>query len=175
MDDREQLAAWYMQHARPVQRALRAQGFSVEVVEDACAEAFTVLTRLGVRHIDQACGPLAWLRTVARHEALRLSGAGRPQPVSLDAEQSSGGGGEGTPVTLADRIPDRRVDVERQVADRNALEAIGYLSRGQQTALVGRLAGFTYDELADRTGHTRTWVNRHTTEGRRALRDRTGR
>lgn len=172
--ERSQLEAWYREHSDAVRRALRVQGFSEDVTEDACAEAFAILARVGTGRIDPERGPRAWLRKVARNAALDLVGHGQEQAVSLDAERACGGGGKG-PVTLGETIPDTGPDVVEQLADRETLDAIGYLSRGQRTALLGRMAGLSYDEIAEQTGHTYTWVNRHTTEGRKALRDRTGR
>jgi RNA polymerase sigma factor (sigma-70 family) len=101
--------------------------------------------------------PVGWLVTVAKHEALRL--AKRDRTVSLDAEPVDGPRGE----LVAP------ASTEREAEARAVLAAIGGLRSGQRTALTGRMLGLSYVEVAEATGRTYTWTNRHVSEGRRAL------
>ena len=60
--------------------------------------------------------------------------------------------------------------IEDQAAGRAALRLIDQLTPHQATVLRMRIAGLSYKEIRAHTGHNHTWVNRHVTEGRAALR-----
>lgn len=119
-----------------------------ELAEDACSFAWLQLLRCGPERERVA----AWLYTVAKHEALLLL-ARRP---------------------TGEHTFERIVAVEHlddQVEAREALAAIAHLKPQQQLVLRLRLEGYSYDEICRLTGRTYTWVNRHVTEGRKALHD----
>lgn len=106
-----------------------------------------------VRNQPERENVVGWLYTVAKHEAFAALGRDR----------------RATPV---DELPQRigSEGPETQVEARETLRLIGELRPQQRLALLLRAEGFSYQEIADRTGKTYTWVNRHLTEGRRAAR-----
>jgi DNA-directed RNA polymerase specialized sigma24 family protein len=112
--------------------------------EDAAAHAWEVLWRHRAR-ID-VDGAIAYVHVVARHEAYRL--------------------GRSHAVDVAELIPDPR----DAYAELEAMDLLDRLPWHQRTALVARALGIGYDELAEQLGRTYTWVNRHTAEGRAAVR-----
>ncbi|MGH2763227.1 MAG: RNA polymerase sigma factor [Thermoleophilaceae bacterium] len=67
--------------------------------------------------------------------------------------------------------PDDRTSPELVLDAHEAIRLVGQLTPNQRLAMSLRVAGYSYRELADLTGQTYTWVNRHLTEGRRALRN----
>lgn len=112
---------------------------------------------------------LAWLTVVARYEAYRLVRDYRQtSPAScLSATDEEGN------VTAFD--PDHVLGPERDpLADlevREALAALAALKPAQRTTLALKVAGYRYKEIQELCGgKTYTWVNRHLTEGRAALR-----
>jgi DNA-directed RNA polymerase specialized sigma24 family protein len=120
------------------------------MAEDAVAFAWMKLVRNQPQH-DNIVG---WLYTVAKHEAFALiRTAARYQP----AEEVE---------------PDERAPAPARVLDaRRTLALLDRLKPQQCLVLRLRMAGLSYREICQCTGHTHTWVNRHITEGRRALRD----
>jgi DNA-directed RNA polymerase specialized sigma24 family protein len=151
--------AFRLYHA-PLTGALarRHPGVDGSTIDDAVAQTWLILARKPIDFLDDTDSPLGWLLTVARHELYAL--LGRPQPSSLDER-------EGNVADPAPSIVDVVIARDEWAQVRTQL---GTLTRGQRTALTGRALGLTYGQLATSTGHTGTWVNRHTGEGRRALR-----
>jgi DNA-directed RNA polymerase specialized sigma24 family protein len=94
---------------------------------------------------------LAWLKLVARREVLRLIRAVREEP--------------------HETLPELGVSLDKQLEAREKLRQLERLRPHQRTALTCRLLGLSYQETERATGRTYTWVNRHTTEGRAALRE----
>src|SRR4051794_41980403 len=56
-----------------------------------------------------------------------------------------------------------------QLEARELVRRVNQLRPQQRVALTCRMLGLSYEEAMQATGHTYTWVNRHITEGRRAL------
>lgn len=123
------------------------------LVEDACQAAWMIAWTHRDRISDES--PMGWLVTVARHELLALLRAGRHEFAT---------GEEAIAV-------DRRCDLELALDAREALETLATLSTNQRRALSLKAAGYSYGELAELTGKTYTWVNRHLSEGRARLRE----
>ena len=138
-----------LHHQRLVARLQRRLGIPQEMAEDAVAFAWMTL----IRNQPDYDNVVGWLYTVAKHEAFALiRAAAREAPTEeLDPE--------GSAPTPADVLEARRV-----------LALIDLLKPQQRTVLRLRMAGLSYREICQRTGHTYTWVNRHITEGRQALR-----
>jgi DNA-directed RNA polymerase specialized sigma24 family protein len=63
-----------------------------------------------------------------------------------------------------------RLDVELAHEASELLRAIAGLGAHRRTALTLRVAGYSDREIQQLLGVTCTWVNRHVTEGRQALR-----
>lgn len=99
----------------------------------------------------------AWLHTVIKHEALALrrqreralAGAAEPQTDLVESAPS---------------LDDQASDRERV---RQTAEALAHLKPSEMTCLLLKALGYSYDEIAERTGYSWTKVNRSLTEGRR--------
>jgi DNA-directed RNA polymerase specialized sigma24 family protein len=63
-----------------------------------------------------------------------------------------------------------RVDVEFAHEARALLRSIATLGKHRRAAPTLRAAGYSYRDIEQLLGVTYTWVNRHITEGRQALR-----
>jgi RNA polymerase sigma factor (sigma-70 family) len=75
------------------------------------------------------------------------------------------------PLVLAEMVAGESPDPALRVEARDeARRRLGRLKRDERRALVMHGAGFTYEEIGERCGWTRTKVNRCLYEGRRALR-----
>jgi RNA polymerase sigma factor (sigma-70 family) len=126
--------------------------FGDRVAEDAVAEAWLIAWRnrgrLDVEYAER------WLAVVARHEAYRL----------LDQQAK-------TVPALYDQAGEHAYDLDDRLTAREHLRVIAGMRPQRRTALLGRALGFSYRDIAQATGHTYTWVNRHVTEGRAELRE----
>jgi RNA polymerase sigma factor (sigma-70 family) len=107
-----------------------------------------------------------WLHTVIKHEALALRGQ-RERAVSVDDDTA---GADAVPAT--DREPDEAA-TSRERVHRTA-EALGGLKPSEMQCMILKALGYSYDEIAARTGFSWTKVNRSLTEGRRRFFERFG-
>ena len=159
-------AALFLEHQRFLVRVTtRALGGSQELAEDACAFAWLAL----VEHQPERHATIAWLRVVARHEGLRLLSRQRREPFLEDRPHKRRDSASGEPLHWSELLP-APVDTDLAVEARQLMQALSELRWHQRTVLTLQLAGYRYKEIAERLGKTYTWVNRHVTEGRRALR-----
>ena len=131
-----------------IMRSLRRRfsGTPEATLEDGAAFAWAQFA--AKRPPDEYAVP--WLKLVARREVLALLRRWE-RPVQLRAEH-------GTSDTLHDQLEAREL-----------VRRVNELRSGQRVALTCRLLGLSYEEAMQATGHTYTWVNRHVTEGCRAL------
>jgi DNA-directed RNA polymerase specialized sigma24 family protein len=165
---RAELSAFFAAHAQHVQtRVARRARAAPEVVDDACATAWSQL----VRRADVELGPrgVVWLITVAIHEAWRLQQRRTQEtPLGPYARPSMH---DDDPLEPIDAIA---VDVETQAVDRAQhpadVEAFLTLKPRERQTLYLHALGYRYAEICELTGFTYTAVNRYITEGRRALR-----
>jgi RNA polymerase sigma factor (sigma-70 family) len=161
-------AALFLDHQRFLLRVTaRRFGGSQELAEDACAFAWLQLLR---------CQPdreavVGWLRVVARNEGLRLLRIGGREPFLEDRPCRRSDPASGEPLDWQELLPARE-DTELAVEARMLLRCLAGLRWHQRTVLTMQLAGYSYNEIAERLGKTYTWVNRHLTEGRAELRRR---
>jgi RNA polymerase sigma factor (sigma-70 family) len=164
-------AALFLEHQDFLVRVTaRRFGGSQELAEDACAFAWLQLLR---------CQPdreavVGWLRVVARNEGLRLLRIRRREPFLEDRPCLRSDPASGEPLGWQELLP-AADDIEVAVEARELLRALAGLRWHQRTALTLQLAGYSYNEIAQRLGRTYTWVNRHLTEGRAELRRRSAR
>ncbi len=152
--------AVYRGHADELRLALRRRFDSSVpdvVIEDACGS--TWLIAWAKRYEVRDGNPMGWLVTVtvAFHEAMALLGKRRferqgDRPETEDVRTHPG------LITEA----------------HETLEPLAGLTPNQRLALSLQLAGYSYEEVAELTGKTYTWANRHISEGRAALRKRAG-
>jgi DNA-directed RNA polymerase specialized sigma24 family protein len=98
--------------------------------------------------------PVGWLITVARREALVLLRKRGREACSEGLLEVAGAGH----------------DPHAEAEARECLELLAELNPNQRLALGLQAAGFRYREIAEVTGNTITWTNRHITEGRARLR-----
>jgi DNA-directed RNA polymerase specialized sigma24 family protein len=94
-----------------------------------------------------------WLKVVAKHEAFALLARTRREIA-------------GDELPLVATVSDF-ADV---VDARDALRLIAQLKPQQRQVLLLRAEGHSYKAICELTGRTYTWVNRHISEGRQALR-----
>jgi DNA-directed RNA polymerase specialized sigma24 family protein len=146
-DDEEVL--FRLHHERLVRLVQCRLGIPRELAEDACSSAWVQLLRKQPRR-DQIVG---WLYTVAKHEAFVLMRRRRREPPCPELAWV---------VTIA--------ELDEIVAAREALRLIAQLKPQQRQVLSLLAEGHSYKGICELTGHTYTWVNRHISEGRRALR-----
>jgi RNA polymerase sigma factor (sigma-70 family) len=127
------------------------------LIEDACQSAWGTLWRQ--RHQIRRDAALAWLVTTAVHEALRLL-RGQAGLLSLDqAFEESGHRAVPESPTAADVLELRmRLDGMRSLSER------------QQMLLWLHGLGFSYAEIAARTGLTTRTVERQLLRGKHKLR-----
>lgn len=134
------------------------RSFDRETSEDAAAFAFTQVAA-GKLPEDHAA-PTAWLKVVARNEALAL------------VEQAQRGG-----LLLMD---DDEATFEPHAGDsadpafvaevRESLHLLKQLKPAEAKVLVMLAAGWSYKEIAEDLAQSYTWVNRYASEGRAHLR-----
>ena len=141
-------------HTRLVKRVARHLRGQRDVAEEAAALAWVQLLRC---QPDRGPRLFGWLFVVAKHEAYRLL---RQQGLELP-----------------DHSPDTRID------HTDSGDPFEHLARAQQLALIAQLParqrlalglyvrGYSYREISAATGKTYSWVNRHITEGRAAVRE----
>jgi DNA-directed RNA polymerase specialized sigma24 family protein len=125
-------------------------------IEDACSFAWMQLVRHdNVDPTDPST--FSWLTKVAFREAIyqaRLSSERAPLAVTDD------------PIDAA-----ALTDVFGEVEARETLALLDQLHPMQRQAIFAKsILGLSYDEAYEALGVTRTWLNRHLTEGRKALR-----
>jgi len=165
MSDRsDQIAAYFAQHARGLQRTVGANVAASEAtVEDACAFAWTQLVRRA--DIDLACeGAVGWLYRVATREAWRLTSLERAavsySTNNSDPEQWGLGASE----------PASPIDVETIILERTRLDAVRALPERERRMVLLQSFGFTHAEIAERTGDTVRTVERQIRRAKQRLR-----
>lgn len=141
-------------------RGLVARGIRAPepVIDDACQIAWGRL----VRHHRRVCADtaVAWLVTTALREALRLlRRASRDVSLEQVIEQS------GELPTVAAPAPDEMVQ------RRARLDAVTALPERQQRLVWLQALGWSYPEMAGRTGTTTRTVDRQLVRARRKLRE----
>jgi RNA polymerase sigma factor (sigma-70 family) len=106
----------------------------------------------------------AWLHTVIKHEALALR---------RQRERALGAPGELVePAAEAAPALDEQASGRERV--RQTAEALTHLKPNELECLLLKALGFSYEEIAERTGYSWTKVNRSLTEGRRRFLERFG-
>jgi len=154
MERKEQIGHLFESEHQHLLASIRAAfpNVDLDVSEDAAAFAWTMA--LATESFDpQHEAAFAWLVTTATRHALRVI---RRPDVDLDA-------------TAALTVPDP-IDLDEWVDFRMDAAAFAKLTDNQRLALTHFIAGLSYDEIAERLGKSKTWVNRHITEGRAAWR-----
>ena len=143
----------------------RVRGIDAETIADACAIAWLALVRRDDISLDR--DGLAWLTTVAIHEAWRLT--------STRHESASG-------LMMTERDHERELceqagtaddPLERAIATeehRDRVARFATLKPNERRDLLLFVGGYKYDDIARLTGSSYTSVNRRLAEGRAQLR-----
>lgn len=152
MGDEEAL---FRRHHAELRRAVRhVVNASPELVEDACQIAWTQLLRNQPRR-ESVFG---WLRQVAIHEAYRLSRIERRE-LRLDLLPGD-----------RQRAVRDGFDLDNSVRAREALRLLASLPEKQRRDYALHAAGFTYKEIAELSGRTRTNVDKTLDRARARIR-----
>ena len=153
-------AELFRRHHRSLVRAVaHVVNAPADLVEDACQVAWVTLLRL---QPDRTPALFGWLRTVAVHQAYRLSRQDRRE-ARLEDLAGDGGWedllGAATPLELVFEA-------------RQALVTLAALPAGQREDLALLIGGFSYREIAGTGGVSRSVnnVNKHLTKARTRLR-----
>lgn len=107
----------------------------------------------------------AWLHTVIKHEALALR---------RQRERTLAGTGDELPEPVAEAAPALDEQASGRERVRRTAEALRQLKPSELQCMLLKALGYSYDEIAARTGYSWTKVNRSLTEGRRRFLDRFG-
>src|SRR5919108_3020707 len=107
----------------------------------------------------------AWLHTVIKHEALALR---------RQRERALAGNADQPPEPVAEVAPALDEQASGRERARLTAEALAQLKPSELQCLLLKALGYSYDEIADRTGFSWTKVNRCLTEGRRRFLERFG-
>jgi RNA polymerase sigma factor (sigma-70 family) len=148
-DERELFERHHDELVRLLERTMRA---SREEAEDACQFAWLQLLRYQPDDRSRVAG---WVYVVARRQLLEARR--RHLPVTADVE-------------LVERAPAFAGDPLDAIEARDLLELLPRVRAAQRLVLWLQLEGYSYREICEATGKTYTWVNRHVSEGRAALR-----
>lgn len=152
-------------HEAALRRTARRYSFDAEDADDAYQRALEiVLTKAPTTDLREL---IRWTQTVTKHEALAV----RQSREKLLGYQRSREGPAEDPVALIpaggdgpDELIARREDIARS---REALQA---LKPAELRALSLLAEGYSYAEIGERTGWTRTKINRLLAEGRARFR-----
>ena len=144
----------------PFKRTARRYSLCAEDAEDAYQRALEILITKAPTDDPEQLRP--WLQTVIKHEALAVR---RQRERQLPA-------GEDPVLELAEtaRAPDEEA-AEHERAARTG-QALAELKLSEVQCMLLKALGYSYDEIAQRTGFSWTKVNRSLTEGRRRFLDR---
>ncbi len=148
---REHEALYRQHHARLLRAVAARVSAPAETIEDACSFAWLQLMRTEPEH-----GPrlFAWLRTVATREAIRLV----QRDGRFDCFEPE----------LA--VDPRQPEIETVLEAREAARAVTSLRERQSRILLLKLAGYSYREIAERTGDSVLTVERQLLRARGRLR-----
>jgi DNA-directed RNA polymerase specialized sigma24 family protein len=149
----------YRRHHRELERIVAGVVRAPRaLIEDACQTAWATLL---LNQPDRRT-VFGWLRTVAVHEAYRLSKRSRRDD-RLQLAESSG-------LDWAETIPDSRT-LDDALKALEALRALASLPDRQRQDLALKIAGYSYEEIRSRVpGRTWTNVNKSLAKARRRIR-----
>jgi RNA polymerase sigma factor (sigma-70 family) len=154
-DEGELFARYAEQLHRIVRRAVTAPR---EVIEDACAYAWAEF----VRAQPKRDYPLAWLKVTAIRYTVHQRQRARREVALEDLRPADWREPTGT-------------DIEDAVEAREALAKVAALPERRRRVFALHMAGYSYEEITERTGLSSTAVNRELVKARHHLLDKPGR
>jgi RNA polymerase sigma factor (sigma-70 family) len=146
--------------AAAFKKTARRYSLCAQDAEDAYQRSLEILITKAPTDDRRELRP--WLHTVVKHEALA---------VRRQRERLLGGGAEPDESTLA-TVPGPEDDAAARERRRRTAEVLGQLKPSEIKCLLLKALGYSYDEIALRTGFSWTKVNRSLTEGRRSFLER---
>lgn len=154
-------------HERALQQTARRYSLCAADAEDAYQRALEIL--LTKAPTSDARELIRWMQTVTKHEALSVR---RARERLLSAQPPAGAGGEEEDwaaliPTQADGPAER---AERHEAIARSREALQTLKPAELKALTLLAEGYSYAEIGELTGYSRTKINRCLAEGRERFR-----
>lgn len=141
-------------HPAALLRLAHRHSLCEDDAQDACQRAIEIYLERAHRIAPETAA--AWLRTVCKHEAMRIRAARQrmlpAEPLEFDKRPSDGS-----------EVHERAVSLERVDRVREALTAC---SGDELRALLLQADGATYAEIAERCGFSLAKVNRVLSDGR---------
>lgn len=145
-----------------LRRAARRFSLCEDDAEDAYQRALEIL--LVKAPSERPRELIRWMKTVVKHEALAIR-RNRERLLGVGADE----GGDPVARLAADNAgPDERTERREQIA--RSREALRALKPAELRALTLLAAGYSYAEIGEITGFSRTKVNRCVAEGRERFR-----
>lgn len=155
-------------HERSLRRTARRYSICAADADDALQRAMEIL--LVKAPPGEARELVRWMQTVTKHEALAIRRGRERQMGSPPAP----GGSEDEPADWLALIPSQGAGpaerVERREAIARSREALKTLKPAELKALTLLAEGYSYAEIGEMTGFSRTKVNRCLAEGRERFR-----
>jgi DNA-directed RNA polymerase specialized sigma24 family protein len=143
----------------------RVHGVDATIIADACATAWLTLVRR--RDISLDGDGLAWLTTVAVHEAWRLGTTRHESAAGLMMAECDHEREACEPAGTADDPLDRVIAAEQH---RDRVARFATLKPEERRELLLFAGGYKYNDIARLTGTSYTSVNRRLAQGRARLR-----
>ncbi len=153
-------------HERPLRRTALRYSICADDADDAYQRALEIL--LVKAPTDDVRELVRWMTTVVKHEALKVRqsrerSAGRPTTRESDAETD-------WVALIPSRSDGPAALAERREAVARSREALQTLKPAELKALTLLAEGYSYAEIGEMTGFSRTKVNRCLAEGRERFR-----
>lgn len=165
---REAAIALIERYDRRLRRTARRYSLCADDAEDAYQRAMEILLKKApVLEPDRL---VRWMHTVTRHEAYAVRSQ-RERLVDANGFESDGGE-ELDPVDLiVSDAPEPDIGAERNERVARGFEALGALKPQEIRTLTLKAEGYSYEEIGEITGFSRTKINRCMVEGRRRFLD----
>jgi len=150
-EDAQLFAAFHDELRRTVRKVVHT---SAANVDDACADAWLALLRYRPERRPSIRG---WLVVVAIREAVKRDRFDRRLRTLVEFGEREDAGAE----VVADVVPSLQVSDDARHEANAALERVASLDRRDREVFVLHVAGYSYDEIAEMLGATRTAVDRY--------------
>ena len=132
----------------------RCVNTSAANIDDACADAWLALLRFRPERRPTIRG---WLVVVAIRQAVKRDRLDRRLRTLVQLGDREDAGAE----VVADSVPSLQVSDDALHEAKQALEHVASLPQREREVFVLHVAGYSYDEIAEMLGATRTAVDRH--------------
>jgi RNA polymerase sigma factor (sigma-70 family) len=168
---RQEASAFLRDHGAAFRATARRFAASPQDAEDALQRAAELFLTKGPT-TSELRARINWMHVVIRHEALRLRRVQQRSIATEAIEEIAGLAGRGG---TRPEASDPAEVIERKVGYAEFRQAYRRLKPDEQRALRLIGEGYSYSEIAELTGWSRTKINRHLAEGRAKMRNLLGR